>query len=506
MKKFVIASLAATLLLSPAAAYADTAPTQPAAAASFKLTADTSVQKADLKAFADLKKMFEEKNVDLAKVKATYTASLQAKVKALIPDTDALIIAVLDGAIAGKYSSAQAKQAVDKGLQGYFYAEIGNLTKTVAKTALGEGKKEAARTALEQAIELYAGSLQGTVGKRDTTFGTRMQEQLDTIIIPGLQAAVEKGDMLSYNVFRQMFDKTLIKMFHLATITYAKKVPELAKTNPADALAGMTEGYFFYLPIYNSLSGGHKPSADAIKAAFESGDPSKINEAQIRDLFLKALIGKISNYADKVLAADFTVKDQHEKAQEQAMEGNMFLSAAQILLAERLDKLEHGHSDVLYQEAQLYYEAVKAGRKEEAAKHVFPILEALSSLDGISFTAGSSVINVNGVEKEIDAASFIQSGRTLVPARALAEALGGTIDAVKAGQTTKITIEKDGSTVEFAIGSKEVFKDGKKLDYSFDQPALIKSGRTYIPLRAVSQIFGQKVFFNAASKMIIVLK
>ncbi len=503
MKKFLVSSIAAAMLLSPVAAYADTtATTQPAAVVAFKLTADTTVQKADVKAFAEIKKLFDAQTVDIAKVKATYTATFQAKVKALIPDTDALIIAVLDGAAAGKYSALQAKQAVDKGLQGYFYAEISNLTKVVAKNALTEGKKDAARTAVEQAIELYAGSLQATVGKRDASFGTRMQEQLDTIIIPKLLESVEKGDVLQYNVTRQMFDKTLIKMFHLATITYAKKVPELAKTKPEDAKVGITEGFFFYLPIYNSMTGGHKASADAIKAAFESGDVSKVSEADVKAAFLKTLTAKLSGYADKALTADWSVKANLEKAQEQAMEGNMFLSAMEVLLTEKLGKDSYAQLTV---NAQKYFEAVQAGDKAAASAQIMPVLKALSGLNGISFKAGDASLLVNGKTVKIDAPSFIENGRTLVPARALAEALGGKIEAVKTGAQTKIVIEKDGATIDFLIGSKEINKDGKKLEYTFDQPALIKNGRTFIPLRAVSQVLGQKVFFDAASKTIIVL-
>jgi hypothetical protein len=502
MKKFVVASLAATLLLSPVAAYANSGTSQPAAAAAFKLTADTSVQKADVKAFSEIKQLFDAQNVDIAKVKAFYTAAFQAKVKAILPETDALIVAVLDGAAEGKYSVKQAKQAVDKGLQGYFYAEITNLTKGTAATALKEGKKEAARTAVEQAIELYAGALQATAGKRDAAFGTRMQEQLDTIVIPKLLEAVENGDVLSYNVTRQMFDKTLIKMFHLATITYAKKVPETAKTNLEDAKAGMTEGYFFYLPIYNSMSGGHKPSADAIKAAFESGDPSKLSEAAVKEAFLKTLTAKLSGYADKVLTADWSVKANHEKAQEQAMEGNMFLAAMEVLLNEKLGQDAYAK---LTMQAQKYFEAVKAGNKANATAHIMPVLKSLSALNGISFKVGDSALLVNGKSVKIDAPSFIANGRTLVPARALAEALGGKIQAVKVGAQMKIVIEKDGATIDFMIGGKEINKDGKKLEYTFDQPALIKNSRTFIPLRGVSQVLGQKVFYDAASKTVIVL-
>ncbi|MBO8163504.1 MAG: copper amine oxidase N-terminal domain-containing protein [Brevibacillus sp.] len=500
MKKFVVSSLAAALLLSPVAAYADSAPAQSTIETDFHLTTDTSLQKADVEAFAQLKALFDADSVDLAKVKEQYTANLQAKVQERIPDQDELILTVLDGAIAGQFTVGQAKQAVDKGLQGYFYAEITELTKNKAKTALAEGKKEEALAALEQAIQLYVGALQGTVVKRDNTYGTRMQEQLDTIIIPALQKAVEEGDSLSYNVYRQMFDKTLIKMFHLATLGYAKKISEIRDSQPEDTKAAITEGYFFFLPIYNSMAGGHQASADAIKAAFESGDASKIDEQAVKTAFLTALAGKISGYASKVLAADFTVQEQAEIAQEQAMEGNMFLSVAEILLKEKLGEQAYGE---LTAHAEQYYEAVKAKDKAQATAHIFPVLKALASLNGVELKVGSSSLLVNGEERKTDAASFIDpdSSRTLVPARALVEALGGTI--AFNGETKQITITKDGDTYTFVIGGTEIEKNGKKLEIAFDQPALIKEGRTYIPLRAVSQMLGQKVFFHQQTILVL---
>ncbi|WP_139490974.1 copper amine oxidase N-terminal domain-containing protein [Brevibacillus dissolubilis] len=500
MKKLIAASIATTLLLSPVAAYASQT-TAPVPVTDFRVAADTAVQKADIQAFTEIKAQFDAATVDIAKVKADYVAKFQTKVKALIPDTDALIIAVLDGAAKGDYSNGQAKQAVDKGLQGYFYAEISNLTKVVAKEALTAGKKEEAAFAVDKAVELYNGSLKGTATKRDAGLGTNIVEQMDTIIIPALFKAAENGNVTDYNVARQMFDKSLIKVFTLATITYAEKVPKLVAENKLeDAKVGLTEGYFFFLPIFNSFSGGHKASAELIKASFGSGDPAKLDTAQLKDAFTQILIGKTTNYANKVIAADLSKEDALATAKEAAMEGNMFISVAETLLTEKLGK--DGYKK-LTESGQLYFNAVAKADKAEATKHLYPVLTTLSTVNGINFEVGASKLVVNGKDVKIDAPSMIKNGRTLVPARALAEALGGKIEAVKADGKTKVVIEKDGSKVEFFIGGTEITQDGKKLETVLDQPALIEKGRTFIPVRAVSTVFGKKVFFSG--KTIIVL-
>jgi tetratricopeptide (TPR) repeat protein len=96
----------------------------------------------------------------------------------------------------------------------------------------------------------------------------------------------------------------------------------------------------------------------------------------------------------------------------------------------------------------------------------------------------------NGKKVEFDVKPFIENGRTLVPIRAVAEALGLAVD-YKDGVAT-ITNPANGRTVILYTDSTEAVVDGKKV--TLDVPArVIPPGRTIVPLRFVSENLGADV-------------
>lgn len=486
-KALISATLATTLAVSGLAAAVPAFAAEAAAPASkFSITvnADFAVQ---LKAFNDLKALFTA-TPDMADIKAQYIAKLQASVKAIDPAIDEQISTVLTMAVEGTLQPAQAKQALDKGLQWYFYnvtkAQIG----TKAKAALEKGDVAAAKAELEVAIQAYEGALQGTVTKRDAKFGTKIQDLIDSVVIPALQADVENKDVLSFNLHRQMFDKSLIKVFLLATLTYAEVTPGKA---PADQPAAMTEGYFFFQPIYGSLKGGSAVDADFVLNTFKNGDVSKVNLVQIKAALARAVEAKNSTYAKKTLES--MAKNDLASAQVTAIEGNMFLAALETLIVEALGADAYNAATA---EGELYLQAVAAGDIAAAELHSFNILRTLSQLSGVSLKIGTPSITVNNKTTEVDAAPFIhpETSRTLVPARFIAEALGATVDWVEATRT--VVIEKDGVKTELTIGGDTVIQGGKAVEsLKLDQPALLHGERTFVPLRAIAELFGNKVFY-----------
>lgn len=83
----------------------------------------------------------------------------------------------------------------------------------------------------------------------------------------------------------------------------------------------------------------------------------------------------------------------------------------------------------------------------------------------------------------------IKSGRTLIPVRALCEALNAEVNWDDKSKT--VTIDKENKNISLKIGEKviSVNKDKKNIDV----PAIIVSGRTMLPVRAVAEIMGAKV-------------
>lgn len=108
---------------------------------------------------------------------------------------------------------------------------------------------------------------------------------------------------------------------------------------------------------------------------------------------------------------------------------------------------------------------------------------------------------VNGVEPEMDVPPVIESGRTLVPFRALSEALDAEVkwDA----ETRTVTVTKDGAVVVLTIDSMVATVDGK--EYKLDVPAKIIKGRTVVPLRFLSQGLKAKVLWEQETQTAIVI-
>lgn len=107
----------------------------------------------------------------------------------------------------------------------------------------------------------------------------------------------------------------------------------------------------------------------------------------------------------------------------------------------------------------------------------------------------------------VDCASYgqeatIVEGRTMVPLRAIFEALGATVEW---NQETKTVTSVLGETeVSLTIGENKLIKNGEET--ALDVPALIMNGRTLVPVRAVSESFGVYVEWDAKSRTVVLTK
>lgn len=112
--------------------------------------------------------------------------------------------------------------------------------------------------------------------------------------------------------------------------------------------------------------------------------------------------------------------------------------------------------------------------------------------------ASSPTIYINGVKQIYDQPPVIQNGRTLVPLRGIFEKLGATVNWHQNTQT--ITAEKEGVFVWLKLGSKNVLVNNESK--TIDVPAQAINGRTLVPLRFVSEVFGAKVSWNSSTNRI----
>ena len=112
-------------------------------------------------------------------------------------------------------------------------------------------------------------------------------------------------------------------------------------------------------------------------------------------------------------------------------------------------------------------------------------------------SANSEVsVYVDDTKLEFDVSPTIVEGRTMVPIRAIFEALGATVE--WDGTTSTAIAVKEQTTVKIQIDNSNMYvnEEVKVLDV----PAMLKDGRTLVPLRAVSEAFECDVQWEDATK------
>ena len=118
---------------------------------------------------------------------------------------------------------------------------------------------------------------------------------------------------------------------------------------------------------------------------------------------------------------------------------------------------------------------------------------------------GSTSFTVNGEARTFDSPPVIKNSRTLLPIRAVVEALGGTVDWDNAAK--KVTVTLKSTHVELWIGNPQAKVNGatKWIDETNHKvvPEII-NGRTMIPLRFVAENLGAKVDWNSDTKTITI--
>ncbi len=105
---------------------------------------------------------------------------------------------------------------------------------------------------------------------------------------------------------------------------------------------------------------------------------------------------------------------------------------------------------------------------------------------------------VDGEAHLLDAPPFIENGRTFIPVRFLAEALGAQADwGPKDALTEWVTMEDEERLVTINIGkylvNVLVKNTSETEEIIIDVAAMIRDGRTFLPFRAVAEAFGADV-------------
>ncbi|KJS12800.1 MAG: hypothetical protein VR67_06245 [Peptococcaceae bacterium BRH_c8a] len=121
----------------------------------------------------------------------------------------------------------------------------------------------------------------------------------------------------------------------------------------------------------------------------------------------------------------------------------------------------------------------------------------------IKLTIGQQEAAVDDRPYTLDAAPFLdtQTYRTLVPLRFVSETLGAKVDWL--AETGQVNIVDDGGEIILTTGSRDVLVNGQKTSIDC-VPVVLPPGRTFVPLRFVSETLGATVDYVNATKEIII--
>ncbi|NHM28135.1 copper amine oxidase N-terminal domain-containing protein [Desulfofundulus sp. TPOSR] len=119
------------------------------------------------------------------------------------------------------------------------------------------------------------------------------------------------------------------------------------------------------------------------------------------------------------------------------------------------------------------------------------------------FVIGRASYEADGCMRAMDAVPFIENGRTFVPIRYLAYALGvPESNVLWDGKMKAVTLILQGVTVEMVIGSKTLLVNRDPVQ--MDTAPVIRDGSTYLPAKFVAEAFGFRVEWDAAVGAVLV--
>lgn len=113
--------------------------------------------------------------------------------------------------------------------------------------------------------------------------------------------------------------------------------------------------------------------------------------------------------------------------------------------------------------------------------------------------AGNEIkVTLNGIPIKFDVAPQMINNRTMVPLRAIFEALGAKVDWNDNTQT--VVAKKDDTTVSATIGKKTMYINGKSK--TMDVAPMLLNSRTLVPVRFVAEAFDCDVDWDEDNNLV----
>lgn len=114
------------------------------------------------------------------------------------------------------------------------------------------------------------------------------------------------------------------------------------------------------------------------------------------------------------------------------------------------------------------------------------------------FTIGNKNYTMNGTAAEMDGTPYIANGRTMVPVRYVANALGVSSKDIYFSNGT-VTVVAGNKTISLEVGSKIARLNGVAAK-TMETAPVIKEGRTYVPVSEIGSLLGVSATWDDAAK------
>lgn len=126
------------------------------------------------------------------------------------------------------------------------------------------------------------------------------------------------------------------------------------------------------------------------------------------------------------------------------------------------------------------------------------LLSLFNIVSAQEVTPANVTVLLEGEKLEFSQEPVIVNGRTLVPLRAIFEALGADID--WNGDTKTVTATKESDTVKLTIDNSIAYKNSDSI--TLEAPPIIVNGNTMVPARFIAESFGLEVGWDANTRKI----
>ena len=184
-------------------------------------------------------------------------------------------------------------------------------------------------------------------------------------------------------------------------------------------------------------------------------------------------------------------------------------------VAEVVDATYGAHSLVQLENGELYNfgrgDFNQLGHGDGEHKTTPTLIEAFQGSNVLDFAAGDShclvvigeaplTIEIDGQQLKTDVPPVILEGRTMVPLRAIFEALDTEVEYI--AETRTIIGIKGERRIQLAVDSTQATVDGEEV--ALDVPATVMEGRTLVPVRFIAESTGQDVDWEARTRTVII--